>query len=766
MHTAENSKEIAYNLTIKGLVQGVGFRPFVYRLADKLKLKGWTKNTNFAVIVHVQGEASNVENFIKQLREQKPPASTIEEIIQEKSQIEEIQGFNIGNSEIISDDVTIVSPDIAVCDECLEDMHSHPRRVSYPLVNCCNCGPRFTIIKGLPYDREQTTMQQFEMCDNCKTEYNNPHDRRFHAQPVACNVCGPTYTLITKSKTVLDISKILAYLKVRLSKGGLFAFKGTGGFHLACDAKNEDALFRLRSLKHRDTKPFAVMFKNLKTLKKYAHISSVEEDELLSFRKPIVILKEHKHLANSVSLNLGTIGAMLPYMPFHYLLFDNIDLDVLVLTSGNLTDEPIITDNEKALNTFKNITDGVLIYNREIYNRTDDSVITIVNSKPRILRRSRGYVPSEINLHAETEGIFAAGAELTGTFCIGKGNHVIPSQYFGDLQNFENFNFYLESFGRYKKLFRFEPVLSVADMHPDYVTTRFAEELKLPVEAIQHHHAHVASVIAENRVEEPVIGIAFDGTGYGTDGNIWGSEFLICSETKFERFAHFKYMPLPGGDKAVLEPWRSGVSYLKTVFCDNFMNLKIPFIHNLDKSKSRLLLEAAEKGINAPLSCSAGRLFDAVAAVTGICSEPTFHAEAPMRLEAAIDNSIDGHYSFSFNEGIIDFNDMWEELIRDITKKVPKREISSKFHNTIIEAIVTTCFKIRETSGINNVAISGGTFQNRYLLERTENILEQNLFRVYSNIRVPANDGGIALGQLYLAAKKRENNVLRSTGKN
>ncbi len=650
MLVTDNTEEIAYLLTIKGLVQGVGFRPFIYRLANQLKIKGWTKNTNFAVIAHIQGLKSDVESFIKQLREHKPPASIIDEIIREKSQIEELEGFNIGNSEVISDDVTIVSPDISVCHECLDDMHYHPRRLNYPLVNCCNCGPRFSIIKGLPYDREKTTMQDFEMCDNCKAEYNNPLDRRFHAQPVACNECGPVYSLHSKTKTFTNINEIVSYLKNKLSKGGIFAFKGTGGFHLACDAKNEDALNRIRQLKQRDTKPFAVMFKNLETLKEYVQVSAGEEAELLSFRRPIVILKELKPLAPSVTLNLGTIGAMLPYMPFHYLLFDNIGLDVLVMTSGNLSDEPIIIDNGQAIKTFGDKTDGVLIYNREIYNRTDDSVITEVNSKPRIIRRSRGYVPSSINLHTNTEGIFAAGAELTGTFCIGKDTHVIPSQYFGDLQNFENFNFYIESFGRFKELFRFDPLHAVADMHPDYVSTRFVQELNISFENVQHHHAHIASVIAENNIKEPVIGIAFDGTGFGTDGNIWGSEFMICSETEFERFAHFDYMPLPGGDKAVLEPWRSAVSYLKNVFADDFLNIKIPFVQNLDKSKTKLLLDGMEKGINSPLSCSAGRLFDAVAAVTGICNKSTFHAEAPMRLEAAIDNSINSHYSFSLNE--------------------------------------------------------------------------------------------------------------------
>ncbi len=678
-------------------------------------------------------------------------------LLKNQSRGKAFESFTISESENISDEVTLVSPDIAVCDECLEDMAHQPRRLHYPLVNCCHCGPRFTIIKNLPYDRKSTTMQQFEMCENCRAEYENPFDRRFHAQPVSCNECGPVYTLYTKNKIITDIKEILSFLSVKLISDGIFAFKGTGGFHLACDAINEEAVKRLRQLKHRDTKPFAVMFKNISILKKYVKVSEAEEDELLSFRKPIVILNEINALAPSVTHGLGTIGAMLPYMPFHYLLFENIPCDVLVMTSGNISDEPIIIENKLAIETFANNTDGILTYNRDIYNRTDDSVVFVTNENVNIVRRSRGYVPAPINLPVNVDGIFAAGAEMTGTFCIGKNNQAIISQYFGDLQNYENFNFYVESFHRFKDLFRFKENLIAADMHPDYVTTRFAQEMGIQLINVQHHHAHIASVMAEHGLDEPVIGIAFDGTGYGPDGNIWGSEFLISTASGFGRVAHFEYIPLPGGDKAVLEPWRSAIAYLNKMYGENFVNLNIPFVRNIDKQKTALLLEGINKSINMPFSCSAGRLFDAVAAITGICGRPTFHAEAPMRLEAAIDKSVKSNYPFNYNKSIISFDEMWHEIVADLENNQPAGMIAAKFHNTIVEVIVKVCIILREINGIEKVALSGGTFQNRFILESVENILKQSLFKVYTNRLVPANDGGMALGQIYIAAKKLTN---------
>jgi hydrogenase maturation protein HypF len=749
-------RKIAYLLTIKGLVQGVGFRPFVYNLANELDIQGWTKNTNHAVITHIQGDTKNIIRFLQLLIEKKPPASIIYSIDKKEIQFEKIDSFKIIPSEIVSNEVTYVSPDIAVCDECLNDLQFQMRRKNYPLVNCCHCGPRYTIIKGLPYDRDQTTMQPFEMCNDCRREYENPQDRRFHAQPVACKNCGPEYTLYTNEEKILGIDEILSHLSRKVEEGGIFAIKGVGGFFLTCSAFDERAVSGLRLLKHRDTKPFAVMFRNMEVMKNYVEVDQTAESELTSFRRPIVILKELKPLAPSVTLNLGTIGAMLPYMPFHFLLFDNLSVDALVMTSGNISEEPIIIDNKVAINTFKNSTDGVITYNRDIFNRVDDSVLAIINTKPVVIRRSRGYVPAPVTLGINTEGIFAAGAELTGTFAIGKGTNIIASQYLGDLQNFENFNFYSESYRQYKQIFRFEPIVAVSDLHPDYVSTMFAQDLHIPSQVVQHHHAHIVSVMAEYNLDETIIGVAFDGTGLGTDGNIWGSEFLICDSVSFERYAHFEYMPLPGSDKAVLEPWRSAVAYLYKIFGEEFLNFDLPFIRDLDKNKLHLIIEAINKKINMPLSCSAGRLFDAVAAVTKICLNPAFHAEAPMRLEAAISKSNKISYPYSVEQHTIRFNSLFEELYNDMKNNTDKGIIASKFHNTIIDVIVDTCKKIRNERGIHKVALSGGSFQNRYLLEKVENYLGENLFKIYVNRQFPVNDGGIALGQMYVSAKKRE----------
>jgi hydrogenase maturation protein HypF len=756
MTKEKNNKDIAYSLTIKGLVQGVGFRPFVYNLANELDIQGWTMNTNHAVIAHIQGNTNNINRFLHLLTEKKPPASIIYSIDKKEIQPEKINSFQIIPSEIVSNEVTYVSPDIAVCDECLNDLHFHLRRKNYPLVNCCHCGPRYTIIKSLPYDREQTTMQPFEMCDDCRVEYENPQDRRFHAQPVACNNCGPTYTLHNKKGKIVGINEILSHLSRELEDGRIFAIKGIGGFFIVCNAHEEKSVARLRLLKHRDTKPFAVMFRNIEVMKKYVEVDQTAESELTSFRRPIVILKEIKPLAPSVTLNLGTIGAMLPYMPFHFLLFEKLTFDALVMTSGNISEEPIIIDNKVAIATFMNSVDGVITYNRDIYNRVDDSVLAVVNQKHLILRRSRGYVPVPVNLNVNTEGIFAAGAELTGTFAIGKGSNIIASQYLGDLQNFENLNFYTESYQQYKNIFRFEPSIAVHDMHPDYVSTRFALDLHIPFQTVQHHQAHIASVMAEYNLDEKIIGVAFDGTGLGTDGNIWGSEFLICDPVSFERYAHFNYIPLPGGDKAVLEPWRSGIAYLYNLFGENILNSNLPFIKEMDKTKLQMIIEAIDRKINTPFSCSAGRLFDAVAAVTKVCINPSFHAEAPMRLEAAISKSNKKSYPYTTDKQAIRFDTLFEELCNDLKNNTDTGIISSKFHNTIVDVIIDTCKKIRNERGIHKVALSGGSFQNRYLLEKVENYLKENLFKVYVNRQFPVNDGGIALGQLYVTAKKRE----------
>lgn len=752
---SQESNKVARLITVRGLVQGVGFRPFVYRLAKENNINGWAKNSNHALTIHAEGLLANIEIFSALLKDKNPQISRIDDFIVDSTLLNNYEEFIIDKSENVSDAVTHVSPDIAVCDECIHDMFIDKNRIKYSLINCTNCGPRFSIVQNIPYDRHNTTMSTFKMCDNCHSEYIEVANRRFHAQPIACNNCGPKYKLYCKDGNIDDIDSILETLILRLKEGKIFSFKGTGGFHLVCNAKKEEAVKHLRWVKHRDTKPFAVMFGSIEVLKQYAYCNEVEEKELLSFRRPVVILKEKISLASSVSLGLGTIGAMLPYMPFHHLLFEKSGLEVLVMTSGNMSDEPIIIDNQLAINSFLSETEGILAYDRDIYNRTDDSVVFVVNNKTRIVRRSRGYVPQPLDIKSDTEGIFAAGAELTGTYCIGKGTEIIGSQYFGDLQNIENFNFYTESYDRFKTLFRFQPKIVVSDLHPDYASTTFAKTQQHDFQQVQHHFAHIASVMAENQIDGPIIGVAFDGTGYGTDGNIWGSEFMVCTTKNFERKYHFEYIPLPGGDKVILEPWRTAMAYLNKYLGKKLYDLNIPFLKKLDRNKTDILLQSISKGINAPLSCSVGRLFDAVAALTDVCTNPTFHAEAPMRLEAIVDCKCIESYSYRFNNELIVFEPMLFELISDIEKGISKSIISAKFHNTVINVVVDTCIRIFENTGIHEVALSGGSFQNKYLLENIENQLIEKGFTIYVNERYPSNDGGIALGQLYLIAKNR-----------
>ncbi|MBN2520478.1 MAG: carbamoyltransferase HypF [Bacteroidales bacterium] len=742
-------------IQIKGLVQGVGFRPFIYRLAKEYNLTGWVQNTTHQVIVRVEGERKSLQNFIKNIQIKAPAAANIESVEVTDEKIASFKEFSIRKSHDTSDEITEISPDIAVCDDCLHDLKIQKHRIDYPFINCTNCGPRFTIIKDLPYDRDKTTMDVFKMCDICKNEYENINNRRFHAQPVACNNCGPQYELRISNNRITNIELVIKETAQLIEKGEIIALKGQGGFHLACDALNEEAVNYLRKSKHREGKPFAVMFKNLNCLKKYAFVTKEEEKSLLSWQRPIVILKEKLKLAASVSNGFNTIGAMLPYMPFHYLLFEKLLTPVIVLTSGNISDEPIVIANTKALDTFNSFSSGFITYNRDIFNRTDDSVCMLVNNKERIIRRSRGYVPKPVKTTLNVEGIFAAGAELTNCFAIGRGNQAILSQHIGDLKNFETYEFYTESYNRFKRLFRVNPCLVACDMHPDYLSTRFARELDLPVTEVQHHHAHIASVMAEYGLDEKVIGIGFDGTGYGTDGNIWGSEFLICDLKDFKRYTHFSYIPLPGGDAVVKEPWRIGLVYLYKIYKDEVFNLDIPFIRNLDKSKVVTIISAIKNNINTPLSCSAGRVFDAVAVITGICSKTLFHAEAPMRLENIIDNKIVDEYPFDIKEEV-NLQSVFKGIVEDLKRNIAASAISAKFHNTINSIIFTVVKNIKNETGINKIVLSGGTFQNKYLSEKIENRLIKNKFNIFVPRQIPANDGGIALGQLAIAAKRRE----------
>jgi hydrogenase maturation protein HypF len=745
---------IALKIEVEGLVQGVGFRPFVYRLARKNNCNGYVLNKTDGVLIKIEGSRKDTENFNKELRSNHPVVALVKNIHVKKDKIENLDDFKILDSQDISDEISQISPDIAVCNDCLRDLKKQPHRLNFPFINCTNCGPRFTIVKDFPYDRYKTTMQVFEMCDKCRKEYNDISDRRFHAQPVACNECGPQYSLHINNSIVNDFDRILEDLTNLIIDGKIVAVKGMGGYHLMCNAHNESTVKRLRNSKHREGKPFAVMFRNIDKIEEYAEVSDTEKNSLLSWRRPIVLLKAKKELAFSVCVGFNTIGAFLPYMPIHHLIFERCNLPAVVLTSGNFYEEPIIIDNDDAIKNLFKIADAVLIYNRDIYNRTDDSVVKIINNKECVFRRSRGYAPHPVHINLNPDGILATGAELVNCFCIGKGNQAILSQHIGDLKNYETYEFYTETIEKFTRLFRVSPSLVVSDMHPDYMSTRFAENLGIENIKVQHHHAHIASCMAENKLDETVIGVSFDGTGYGSDGNIWGSEFIIADLRDFERYTHFDYIELPGGDKAVEEPWRTAISYLYRYLGNDFQDLKLPFLKNIDRKKTDMIMAAIDKKINCPLSSGAGRLFDAVAAITGICKTSDFHAEAPMRLESIAAQNMEECYDFEISK-TISFKNLFKEIVIDVKEGISKSIISSKFHNTIIYVIFETLTKIRKETGIEKVALSGGTFQNKYILERLIPLLSHDKFKVYTQTGIPCNDGGVALGQLAIAAKRR-----------
>lgn len=745
---SENSKILSRRVHIRGLVQGVGFRPFIYLLAKEYNIKGWVENRNDGVLIHAESFPENMTQFITSISAKAPVASSISKVEVTVSKYENFIDFQIVKSKSQSEEITEISPDIAVCDNCLNDLKTQPHRINYPFTNCTHCGPRFTIINDLPYDREKTSMLDFPMCPVCEKEYKTIEDRRFHAQPVACNHCGPIYSLKTKDHTENEWKKLITELCRMLENGQIVAMKGLGGYNLACDALNEIAVSKLRSIKIREGKPFAVMFRNIESVQKYAFLNQKEEEILSSWKRPIVLLKLKTEMAWSVTSGLNTIGIMLPYLPFHHLLFEKSTLDAIVLTSGNFSDEPIIINDDVAVDQFSGKTSAVVTNNRKIVNRTDDSVVFIANGKERIIRRSRGYVPAPIQQNYDVEGIFASGAELNNCFCIGKGKQAILSQHIGDLKNFETYEFYLESIDSFHKMFRFKPKIAVSDLHPDYLSSKYAAELGLPHLNVQHHHAHIASVMAEFGLKNKVIGIAFDGVGLGTDGNIWGGEFFICDLKAFERVLHFEYIPVPGGDKAAYEPWRTALSYLYRAFGDDLINLNIPLLHQISHQQINQVIEMIKNKVNSPLYSSAGRLFDAVAAMTGICHHAKFHSEAPMRLEGNIIKNTD-YYCFTLQHHL-SFNKMIIQIVDDLIKKIPVQLISTKFHNTIIQSTIETVRKIHKETKINDVVLSGGSFQNRYLLEKMEEQLEILNFNVFSPFKIPSNDAGIALGQLVI----------------
>ncbi len=742
---------------IRGLVQGVGFRPFIHRLACMYCLTGEVVNRTDGVTVVLQCDLATAEKFMGDIRALAPVAANIKSIEARITEIRRYSDFTITPSRNIEETITEVSPDIALCGECLADLAADPARIDYPFINCTNCGPRFTIIQALPYDRANTTMDSFAMCHRCAAEYNDISDRRFHAQPVACNSCGPVYTLKAGDKVVTGITDILRFISGRLDAGGSVAIKSTGGYNLMCDALNEEAVTLLRQRKQRDMKPFAVMFRDIDAVREYCFTDREEEAALLSWRRPILILRQRRELAPSVSSGLNTVGAMLPHMPVHHMFFRLSGTPAIVLTSGNLSDEPIITCDHHAERDLMPVTGCVVSYNREICNRADDSVVRIIGGNISLIRRSRGYAPQPVDLESSAEGIFAAGAEQKNSFCIGKNNQAFMSQYIGDLKNVATYDYYQETVRLFSSLFRFTPSSIVCDMHPDYLSTRFAEELAegtgLSLTRVQHHHAHAASVMAEHRLAGRVIAVIMDGTGYGTDGNTWGSEFMTVTARDFERYTHFDYFMMPGGDAAVDEPWRMALSCLYSYVGDGYDFRSVKLFRTIEERKLDTVTAMLAQGINSPLTCGAGRVFDAVSALLMPCTRSSFDSEAPMRLESAVCCTTEDYYPFTLNS-TVSLSEMFQEILRDI-KKPDIPLIAAKFHNTIAQIIVAVCIRIRRETGLKDVVLSGGVFQNRYLLEKSLYLLSMNKFMVYTNHQVPANDGGISLGQLLTVAERR-----------
>jgi hydrogenase maturation protein HypF len=773
-------------IIITGQVQGVGFRPAVYRIASELGLSGFVYNDTSGVTIELQGSAEKISAFITRLKNapDKPPLAKIETCkVFDIPLIEDESKFIIQASDSRGIPVSHVTADTAICKDCLAEMRDKKDfRFAYPFINCTNCGPRYSIIKNIPYDRPNTTMSVFGMCEKCQSQYSNVTDRRFHAQPVACVACGPKIWLADNKgeKIETEPDKVISKTAKMLSEGKIVAIKGLGGFHLAVDALNNNAAKRLRERKKRDHKPFALMSDTIDKIRKYAIVDEIAEKILKSPESPIVLLpkKENNSIAEDVAKGVSTLGFMLCYTPLHYLIFAE-GLEVLVMTSANISDEPLICKNDLALERLGNVTDAFLIHDREIFRQVDDSIVHLIENEPVLIRRSRGYVPIPVinkmisqNVIARSDttkqsslvergDCFAAGADLKNTFCFAKGNQLICSEHIGDLEDAEVYHHYINSVGHLAGLFEVKPEVVVCDLHPGYMSTQYAHSLKaVKLIQVQHHWAHIASVLAENDISETVIGLVCDGTGYGTDGKIWGCECLIASLEKFERLGHLDYYQLAGADRASKEAIRPVLSLLKKAYGDEFSLGKFDWLLNRiepDKIKLQIILEQLERGINCIETSSLGRIFDAIAAMLGIGKYNHFDAQLPMALEAALNVGIEEQYDFSIKPKpgepyLIVFDQMIKQMVSDIYDNIDAGEIAAKFHNTLAAALLEMAKIARENTKLNVVALSGGVFCNRYLLSRTIKLLKKNCFSVLFNKIVPSNDGGISFGQAAIAS--------------
>lgn len=749
-------------IRIQGAVQGVGFRPFIYRLAAECGVAGWVNNSAQGVVIEAEAAGPQLEMFLQRIERQKPPHAVIQTFQTEFLPPAGYTGFAIQHSEPGGAKTALILPDLATCPECLNEIFDPTnRRYGYPFTNCTHCGPRFTIIQGLPYDRASTTMRHFVMCAECRAEYENPADRRFHAQPNACPHCGPQLALWDRAGQALAVRhEALLAAAEALRQGQIVAVKGLGGFHLMVDARNAAAVARLRGRKHREEKPLAVMYPTLERIKTECEVAELEENLLCSAEAPIVLLRRRgRETAENVAPGNPYLGVMLPYTPLHHLLLHELAFPV-VATSGNFSGEPICTDELEALERLGSIADAFLVHNRPIARHVDDSIVRVAAGRELMLRRARGYAPLPVELPETAPVLIAAGAHLKNTAAISTGKQVFISQHIGDMDTPQAYAAYQRVLDDFQQLYELQPSAVVCDLHPDYRSTRYAEATGLPVLRVQHHYAHVLACMAEHHLEPPVLGVAWDGTGYGPDGMVWGGEFLRVHDRGLERVAHLAGFRLPGGEQAVKEPRRAALGLLSSIFGDDIPPDLLP-LQSFSPAELALLKTALRKGLNAPLTSSAGRLFDAVAALTGLCQRAAFEGQAAMALEFAGDGTkTDKCYPFAVTditgEGltsrrIIDLKQTVLALIDDVRAGVPVGEISAAFHNTLAEMII----RIVHETGEQRVILTGGCFQNKALLERTIGRLVDAGFLPYWHRVIPPNDGGIAVGQIMAALRER-----------
>lgn len=755
----------ALKISIQGRVQGVGFRPFVFQLADKYKLTGTVQNNMDGVKIHIEGDLDKLEQFIHDIKTQSPRLSKINKIEVAEANVEHYDTFSIIESDRNGASLLVIPVDSAICDECLEEMNDPNNfRYRYPFINCTQCGPRYTIIKDLPYDRPFTTMANFEMCPQCLQEYNNPLNRRHHAQPIACPTCGPQVQLVNQRGEIVQTEDPIVEAAKLLKDGHIVAIKGIGGYHLSCDATNERAVQLLRERKRRPNRPLAVMTATIQEAACFAELTNDEKQLLQSPEAPIVVVQKSStfHLANSVAPGMNTIGMMLPYTPLHHLLFQCKEISTLVMTSANPSGQPILYKDDEAFSNLSDIADYFLIHNREILHPVDDSVIQCIDGHEHFLRRARGYVPDPFFTNQDVTGIIAFGGQQKSTFTIGRNEQIFVGPHIGDLENIETINHFKRELNHLLTWVDVPFKTAVIDAHPGYEAKGIVSEYPFKqIIKVQHHHAHMAACLEENKINDDAFGIILDGTGYGLDGNIWGFEILYGNTLEFDRQAHLMYTPLPGAEKSIREPWRNAVAMLITLLGERGEQLATKLFP--DKEQQIPVLKAMIKNnLNLVNAGTCGRLFDAVSAMIGVCTTATYDGEAAILLsELAESGKKSEPYPFTIveSEGILtfDFSEMLSEIVEDAIQSVEKQWISTRFHETIVVAIVTAMKKLTcaDHSKTKKVVFSGGSFHNRYLHERLHSELSKIGFSVYTHRQVPCNDGGLSFGQLVVAAAKR-----------